>query len=169
MFSEEDEEGEEEEERYSFYDDDGTSHHRENHLVADIVGGGQGLMFVHQPRHHYHHQSLSEDQFISPRESLPEDNDDNIQDTSEFEGNHYASDQTQSVHRSPLVSDFEAEEVVEEHHDEQEQEHDEQEVVTTDDSGGGSVLNSVPIESDMVESDKTCDGTEILLLVSLFT
>ncbi|KAI9088136.1 hypothetical protein K1719_030113 [Acacia pycnantha] len=164
VFSEDEEEEEEEEEgeedeRYCYGDDAGSSR-RDRHLVADIVGGGQGLMFLHcdhqQPRQSSmrtrHHQFFSEDQFISPRESFPDD-----EDSSELE-NQYNSDQTLSVHRSPLVSDFEREGPVD-YQEEQEQVAAAAAAVRDDHfaDDDSSVLNSVPIESDLVDSDKTCD------------
>lgn len=139
VFSDDEEEEEESEERYSYVE---TSDQRD-HLVADIIGGGESLMFLHY-NESQRTLSFSEDQFVSPRESL-------IEDFSEE--NRYASDQTLSVHRSPQVSDFETEEVVEE-----EQEKQEQLVQAARDTDDDSVPNSVPIESDMLDTDKNSDG-----------
>lgn len=121
MFTEDEEEEEEEEQqqqkqshetRYCYVDHESCER---DHLVADIIGGGQSLVF-------HHTTSFSEeDQFISPRESLVQEEQDN---------HYYASDQTISVHRSPKVSDFETEE---------------EEEVVVDDDEADSVPNSVPI------------------------
>ncbi|XP_028800146.1 uncharacterized protein LOC114755436 [Neltuma alba] len=163
VFSDDEDEEEEEGEGEARYCYDAGNNSQRDHLMADIVGGGQGLMFLHcdhrgrQSLRTTTRQSFSEDLFISPRESsLPDE------DSSELE-NHYASDQTLSVHRSPLVSDFEYEEPVEE--EQQQQEEREEQVVAAavkdHQADDDSVLNSVPIESDWVDSDKTCEEDHV--------
>jgi len=86
----EDEEEEESQEGYSCVD----STEGEN-----ITCGKEVLVFVHNERHQRTH-SYSEE-FISPRESLDE----------ESEEKHYS--ETLSLHKSPLVSDFDNAETVE--------------------------------------------------------
>ncbi|XP_054798100.1 uncharacterized protein LOC129303070 [Prosopis cineraria] len=154
FYEDEDQEEEGREERFC-YDSRDNNNIERDHLVADVVGRGESLMFLHSDHHQTSPQSFSEDLFISPRESSLDD------DTSELE-NHYASDQTLSVHRSPLVSDFETEGLVEEEQQEQ--------VVADADATAArdhhhadddSVLNTVPIDSDLVDSDKTCDEDHV--------
>ncbi|XP_061374779.1 uncharacterized protein LOC133316996 [Gastrolobium bilobum] len=139
VFSEYDEEEEEEiQESYSYVDSI-----ERDHIVADIIGGGETLVFLHKNDPQRTHSSSEE--FISL-----------IEDTEE----NYASE-TLSVHKSPLVSDFENE-VAEEA---------EVEFPTQD---ADSVPNSVPVESrptspitlnihksDLVDSDKICDEDHV--------
>lgn len=148
MSSECDEEEEEEEEIHESYSYAGSID-REDHLVADIVCGGETLLFLH--KNHPQGNNSSSEEFISPQDSL-------IEEDSE-ENN---STETLSIHNSPLVSEFENE-VTEEVEEEEEEE------FPAEDAD--SVPNSVPIESrptspitlnihksDIVDSDKNCDG-----------
>ncbi|CAJ1951907.1 unnamed protein product [Sphenostylis stenocarpa] len=111
----EEEEGEEEiQENYSYMHDSSET----DHLVADIIGGGESLLFVHNNQPHRTHSSS--DEFISPRDSLVEE-----------ESEEKYSTETLSFHKSSLVSDFENEE--------------EEEEFPAEDAD--SVPNSVPDES----------------------
>ncbi|KAK7380044.1 hypothetical protein VNO78_32394 [Psophocarpus tetragonolobus] len=95
--SEYDDEEEEIQESYPYVHDSIEN----DHLVADIICGGETLLFVHNNQPQRTHSSSEE--FISPRDSLVED--------SEQEENY--STETLSFHKSPLVSDFENEEEAE--------------------------------------------------------
>lgn len=85
---EDEEEDEETQEEYSCVDSTVKEHIK--------CGSKETLLFLHKEEHQ-RTQSYSEE-FISPRESLVEDS----------EENHYS--ETLSIHNSPLVSDFENEE-----------------------------------------------------------
>ena len=135
-------------------------------------------MFLHDNDPHRVHSSFEE--FISPQESLIEDSEENFSTetlsvhksplVSDFESEEAGVAATEeefrlrdadSVHKSPLVSDFESEEAG---------------VVATEEEfpprDADSVSNSVPVESrptspitlnlyksDLVDSDKNCEGT----------
>ncbi|RDX82467.1 hypothetical protein CR513_36744, partial [Mucuna pruriens] len=141
--SEYDEEEQEEEiqESYSYVHHDDSI--ESDHLVADIICGGETLLFVHN--HQPQRTLSSSEEFISPRDSLIEDSEENY------------STETLSFHKSPLVSDFETEE--------------EEEFPAED---ADSVPNSVPVESrptspitlnlyksDLVDSDKNYDEDHV--------
>ncbi|TKY44713.1 structural constituent of ribosome [Spatholobus suberectus] len=115
-----------------------------DHLVADIICGGETLLFVHNNQPQRTHSSTEE--FISPRDSLIEDSEENY------------STETLSFHKSPLVSDFENDEA--------------EELFPAEDAD--SVPNSVPAESsptspitlnlyksDLVDSDKNYDEDHV--------
>ncbi|XLR66219.1 hypothetical protein S83_016891 [Arachis hypogaea] len=116
-------------------DDEDYSMERD-HIVADIIGGGETLLFLK------HNQNISHEEFITPQESFIEEDD---------------SEETFSVHKSPVVSDFGSEEpevVVE-----TEEEEEEKELFPARDAD--SVPDSVPVEivtkSDILDRDKNCD------------
>ncbi|MED6173695.1 hypothetical protein PIB30_062071 [Stylosanthes scabra] len=127
-----------------------------DHIVADIIGGGETLLFLqnsnkHEPHYRTHHHVISHEEFITPQESFIDE---------EHDSEENFSNETFSVHKSPVVSDFGSEEpevVVETEEEEQEQE---QELFPARDAD--SVPNSAPVEivtkSDLLlDRDKNCD------------
>ncbi|XP_027357386.1 uncharacterized protein LOC113866787 [Abrus precatorius] len=141
--SEYDDEEEEIQESYS-YDHDSIER---DHLVADIICGGETLLFLHNNHPQSTHSSSEE--FITPQNSLIEETEENY------------STETLSLHKSPVVSDFENEE-----------EEGEEEFPAED---ADSVPNFVQVESrptspitlnlskshDLVDSDKNYDEDHV--------
>lgn len=95
MFSEEEEEEEEElEERHSFHVH-GQQYYTENdHLVADIIHGGEVLKFLPKDNLQRGQISFSDQEFISARESLIEEDQDDVLQGSESEQDRSAEEIT---------------------------------------------------------------------------
>lgn len=150
MSSEYDEEEEEEIQEGYCYEDS----IERDHLVADIICGGEALLFLHNNKEPQRtHYSSSQELFIIPQDSFVEE-----------DSEEKYSTETLSVHKSPLVSDFETE----------------AEAAEEGDAGDAdSVPNSVPVESRptspitlnlyksdlVVDSDKNYDGNIFHIIV----
>ncbi|KAK9926289.1 hypothetical protein M0R45_023527 [Rubus argutus] len=95
LFSEEEEEEEEElEERHSFHVH-GQQYYTENdHLVADIIHGGEVLKFLPKDNLQRGQISFSDQEFISARESLIEEDQDDVLQGSESEQDRSAEEIT---------------------------------------------------------------------------
>lgn len=93
MFSEDEEEEEEElEERHSFHVHDQQYYTENDHLVADIIHGGEALKFLPNDNLQRDRISFSDQEFISARESLIEEDQDDVLQGSESEQDRSAEE-----------------------------------------------------------------------------